>query len=110
MENIKHSEQDIIDQIYEYVATLIVKEHKKESEIFHLLVEQGLDAETAQTVICNVKVQLKKITNERAHKNMIFGALWCVGGIIATVADFGYIFWGAILFGLIQFFKGVFKL
>jgi hypothetical protein len=38
---------------------------------------------------------------------MLFGALWCIGGIIATVSDLGYIFWGAIVFGAIQFFRGL---
>lgn len=40
---------------------------------------------------------------------MIYGALWCVGGIMATLANFGFIFWGAIVFGAIQFFMGVAK-
>lgn len=42
-----------------------------------------------------------------ATKNMIFGALWCLGGIAGTLADVGYIFWGAIIFGGIQFFQGL---
>jgi len=37
----------------------------------------------------------------------MYGALWCVGGIIATMSDIGAIFWGAIIFGAIQFFKGL---
>lgn len=43
----------------------------------------------------------------QARKDMIYGALWCIGGTIFTVADTGFIFWGAILFGGIQFFKGL---
>jgi len=44
---------------------------------------------------------------EQANKDMMYGALWCVGGIIATMSDIGAIFWGAIIFGAIQFFKGL---
>ena len=44
---------------------------------------------------------------ERANKDMLYGALWCVGGIVGTAAQIGFIFWGAILFGGIQFFKGL---
>ena len=44
---------------------------------------------------------------EQAEKDMLYGALWCVGGIIATAAHIGFVFWGAILFGGIQFFKGL---
>lgn len=38
---------------------------------------------------------------------MLFGALWCIGGIVATATDIGLIFWGAIVFGAIQFIKGL---
>lgn len=43
---------------------------------------------------------------ESGQKDMLIGAAWCIGGIAATVADFGYVFWGAIIFGAIQFIKG----
>ncbi|MES2288077.1 MAG: hypothetical protein V4547_20490 [Bacteroidota bacterium] len=47
------------------------------------------------------------ITKEKAKRDMLFGALWCIGGIIATSAHIGFIFWGAIVFGGIQFFRGL---
>ena len=46
---------------------------------------------------------------ERAKKNRLYGAIWCIGGVLATLADVGYIFWGAIVFGGIQFFRGVLR-
>ena len=47
--------------------------------------------------------------------DMFAGALWCIGGIVVTVAtyeaagpgDTFIIAWGAILFGAFQFFKGL---
>lgn len=48
----------------------------------------------------------KKNKKDRANRDMLFGALWCIGGIVATVSDLGYIFWGAIVFGAIQFIRG----
>lgn len=44
---------------------------------------------------------------ERAQKDILYGALWCIGGTVATLADVGYIFWGAIVFGGIQCVKGI---
>jgi hypothetical protein len=38
---------------------------------------------------------------------MLYGALWCIGGIAGTVANIGFIFWGAIIFGAVQFIKGL---
>lgn len=46
--------------------------------------------------------------NEGAS-DMLWGAIWCVGGIVATAADIGYIFWGAIVFVGIQFIQGAIK-
>jgi hypothetical protein len=47
------------------------------------------------------------IKREKAKNDMIYGAIWCIGGILLTIADIGFIFWGAILFGGIQFFRGL---
>ena len=43
----------------------------------------------------------------QAEKDIMYGAMWCIGGIIGKAADFGFIFWGAIIFGGVQFFRGV---
>lgn len=45
--------------------------------------------------------------NEAARNDVLWGAVWCMGGIIATAADIGYIFWGAIVFGGYQLIKGI---
>ena len=48
--------------------------------------------------------------------NIIVGALWCVGGILVTALTYNavketgghyIIAWGAILFGGLQFLKGI---
>lgn len=42
-------------------------------------------------------------------KDIIFGGLWLLGGLIFTIADTGYIFYGAIIFGGIQMIGGIAK-
>ena len=50
-----------------------------------------------------------------AVRKMIFGALWAAGGTIATVLSYGsasgggkyFVFWGAILFGAVDFLIGL---
>ena len=47
-------------------------------------------------------------------KNMLYGALWCIGGTMVTLATYSaaqgggryLVAWGAILFGAIQFLIG----
>ncbi len=33
-------------------------------------------------------------------KDILYGALWCVGGLALTLATIGFLFWGAIIFGI----------
>ena len=37
--------------------------------------------------------------NSAANKDMLWGAVWCFGGVIATMASDRFIFYGAIIFG-----------
>jgi hypothetical protein len=107
MKSEQESDEDIINQIYEYAANLLANENKNKSEVVQILIEEGIDAESAKVITDNIEVQIRKAKRNRANKDMLCGALWCIGGIVATMADLGYIFWGAIVFGGIQFFKGV---
>src|SRR6188768_1425974 len=107
MENTGVSQPDAVSQIYNYAANLLLNENKNVEEVKDALVEKGLSADAAYTIVRSLEDQISQARKERATKDMIYGALWCVGGTIATVANIGFIFWGAILFGGIQFFKGV---
>ena len=52
-----------------------------------------------------------------ANRNMLVGGLWCAGGIIVTGFTYAaasgrgggsyVVAWGAIVFGAIQFFRGL---
>ena len=61
-------------------------------------------------------MRVTKSAANRGQNNMIFGALWCVGGIVVTAVTYSsavsspggghyIIAWGAIVFGAVQFFK-----
>jgi hypothetical protein len=109
MENQNNEQQEIVNQIYDFAANLMIEKKYSKSETVDALIEKGLDEESASIVVNNLNKQIKEAKNESANKNMLYGALWCVGGLIATLANFGFIFWGAIVFGAIQFFMGVAK-
>lgn len=101
------SQQQAVNEIYNYAANLIVNEKKDTIEVRNALAEKGLSEDAAYTIVKNVEDEIKKAKREAANKDMLYGALWCVGGAIATVANIGFIFWGAIIFGGIQFVKGL---
>jgi len=109
MENQEINKEEIVKKIYQQAAHMMVEEGKSSSETIAYLEEQGLDGESATAVVNNLQQRIHEQAEESGSgsNDMIFGALWCIGGTIATLADIGYIFWGAIVFGALQFFKGV---
>lgn len=106
--------QQFIKEVYQRAATL-ANERKSKDKIETELVAMGLNKETASMVIENVFRSRKKAHREAAARNIMIGAAWCVGGIAVTaltyqLASGGGVFvvaWGAILFGGIQFIKGL---
>lgn len=106
MENTQKNQHQTADQIYGYTYNLLIKENKSSEEVKAKLVERGIDGESASAIVENLLVE-KAQKKEEANKDMLYGALWCIGGIVGTMANIGFIFWGAIIFGGIQFVKGL---
>ncbi len=107
MHNTDVSQQQAVNEYYNFAANLLVNENKKSAEVKNSLKERGLSDDAAYTIVSSLVVEIKKAKKERAGKDILYGALWCVGGTIATLANIGFIFWGAILFGGIQLIKGL---
>jgi hypothetical protein len=103
----QNTEQQAVNEFYTYAANLLVNENKTSDEVKGALIEKGLSADGAYTIVSNIEDEIRNARKEAARKDMLYGALWCIGGTIATVAEIGFIFWGAILFGGIQFVKGL---
>ncbi|MFI5172289.1 MAG: hypothetical protein ACHQFW_07850 [Chitinophagales bacterium] len=107
MEDNTPNHEEEVTQVYNFAANMLIHEKKDPHEVRSSLVEKGLDEKSAAIVVEQLEKQIKDARFDRAKKDMLYGALWCVGGIIATVANIGFIFWGAIVFGAVQFIKGV---
>jgi hypothetical protein len=101
----EQTEEEVIEQIYALAANLLFENDRSPKEVKDELIKNGIDAESSSIIVDNLTSAKRKI----AGKDMFYGALWCIGGTIATVADFGYIFWGAILFGGFQFLRGAYN-
>jgi len=65
----------------------------------------------------NNPIVVDKTANE-GSSNMLFGALWCIGGIVVTAVTYNavketggtyFVAWGAIVYGGWQFLKGLFN-
>jgi hypothetical protein len=86
--------------------------------IYDVLVKKGLTPVMAQVIINSGLTTVKSVRSV-AQRDMLFGGLWLLGGIIITVGTyvaasgsggFYFITYGPIIYGLIRFFKGVAKM
>ena len=102
---LEQTDKEAIEQIYTFAKDLLFKEKQSKEDVINELINNGIDAENADIVVSN----LLSAHNERANKDMLYGGLWFVGGIIATSASEQYLFLGAIVFGIIQFFRGLLR-
>lgn len=106
--------QNAVDQLYGHVVQQL-QAGVGPGDVKKQLIADGLNEETADTVVYNSVKAISDINKEAGKKNMIFGGLWCLGGGFITYATMaaaenggGYVItWGAILFGAIQFFRGL---
>ena len=107
-----------------YNAYLSLKLLRKNKQYVTLsLMQKGLSQYDASYVVAHiigddVDPGYKKLKIEAAKKNLLYGGLWCIGGLIftgisyAAASDGGtyVIATGAIVVGGLQFIKGIIQL
>ena len=107
MEVSQTTDQQPSDYLYQYAANLLANGDKSGAEVERLLMLKGLAADDASAVVRELEDPIRQAKKAQAKKDMLHGGLWCAGGLALTLADVGFVFWGAIVFGAIQFIKGV---
>jgi hypothetical protein len=124
-ENTSPEEQKAIDKLTKAVASDLASGKKKQT-IVKTLVKSGWSEDTANQYVDNVERAIRdyrespegrKVMADKYARHMLYGILWAVGGGAVTIVTFSlaseqggtyFIAWGAILFGIIDFFKGLF--
>ncbi|MCG8698997.1 MAG: hypothetical protein MI922_13160, partial [Bacteroidales bacterium] len=115
MKNQNDKQQEIVNQVYEYAANLMVNEKRSPSETQKALIEQGIEKEGAAAIVSNLEKEIENAKKVKAKKDILYGALWCGGGIVVTAITYSaasgggsyVVAWGAILFGAVQLIKGL---
>lgn len=107
MENSVQAQSDPLTAVYNQAADLLVRQKQSSEQAIATLMTTGISERDATTAVEDLQGQIVSAKKKHAEKEMLYGALWCVGGTIATLADIGFIFWGAIVFGGIQFIRGL---
>ncbi|PKP45900.1 MAG: hypothetical protein CVT94_16435 [Bacteroidetes bacterium HGW-Bacteroidetes-11] len=104
LDNIKQAKEE--ELLYTFAAESLFKREMDQEETVRLLVEKGVGQGKAEHIVNDILVYTKKENEKSGNRDMLYGAIWLIGGVLATAADFGFIFWGAIVFGAIQFIRG----
>ena len=111
-----NSEQEMLQYVREQMITNKVSSF----DTMTMLTQRGVDTDTAFAAIEKVENQLNGVDRKAGRKDMIWGALWFIGGSLVTLITYSNassspsggrytVAYGAIIFGLIQFFRGVMK-
>jgi hypothetical protein len=112
--NLASSQQDPLGAAFQHAVALI-NQGKSRAQIETELKSIGLGQESVSSVVDRVFRLKKQVHRDVAGKNIVFGVIWCVGGIAVTALTYQmasgggtyFVAWGAILFGGIQCFKGL---
>lgn len=101
--------QKYVNRVYEYAADLILNKGMSYEEAKCELISQGVDGEGANTVVSNLREQIKEAKNKAANKELGYGALWAIGGAGLTAITGGvFIFYGAVIWGIWLILKGLY--
>ena len=95
--------------IYDEAWSLLAEDGKSSEETIVALVARGHNEARAREVVAEALVHLQSQPSDQNDNQVLYGALWFFGGLVLTIADTGYIWWGAMLYGVYKMFRGMMK-
>ena len=101
---------------YFQYAAMELSSNKSQQAVEKLVVGRGASAEVAKAVVKDAQYAIKKERRAKYQKRMMRGFLWTIAGIVITCGTYAFasslggkyvLFYGAIIFGLIDFAIGL---
>lgn len=103
----EYSSQINYNEHFQKVFTYIQNQTMSVDEAREYLSQKGIDNNEATDLISDIEDKITREKRKEANKDILWGAIWCFGGLICTFSNVGFIFWGAIIFGGIKLIKGI---
>lgn len=115
MDHSQPNPQQAIDAVYAFAAEQM---HKgiPDADVQANLVARGLHWDLAVKVVADLAEARGLERRDEASNDVVYGGLWCLGGLLVTALTYSsasnsggtyVVAWGAILFGALQFLRGV---
>jgi len=120
--SMRNENQDIAFQseqeMLQFVTQQMVVNKVSSFDTMTMLGERGVDTDTAFAAIEKVENNLKGVDRKAGRKDMLWGAIWFIGGLTVTLVTYSdasqgggryTVAYGAIIFGLIQLIRGAYN-
>lgn len=107
--------QEFVNTVYYQAGQLLFEENYTPQNAVEELVKKGLRHKDAEIVVQNLMQQQHEAKIEAANKNILYGSLCLIGGLIVTFGTMSLggstfiVTWGAIVFGGLQLIRGLFQ-
>jgi hypothetical protein len=105
------------EQVCQRLTALGLSEAEAEQMVAHWQSELQAVNASRRTLGEGIDELEREAVREAGRSNMLYGALWFIGGLLVTLATFSFaqgsgggtyvVAWGAMIGGAIQFFRGV---
>src|SRR5947209_6362854 len=82
----KPTDEELLQSSYYYAANSM-RDGMPTRQIVQNLVAGGLSPEAAEAVIRDLRQAVAEANKQAGRKNMLYGALWCGGGLLVTVVS-----------------------
>ena len=118
MEENNEEIKEAIGDVYAYATQLMVLRNMNTADALHDLTQKGVDEEVARTIVNQIDDQIYEAKMKRANKDILYGALWCIGGTLVTAVTYSaasngggkyIVTYGAIILGMVQLVKGIYN-
>lgn len=80
--------REAINDVYAYATQLLVVRKLNTADALHDLMQKGIEEEVARTIVNQIDDQIYEAKIKRANKDILYGALWCIGGTLVTAITY----------------------
>ncbi len=88
------------------VDKMLIESGRTPSCVRQKLVDMGLSRELSTSIVEEREMELVEEIRESSKKRMFLALLWILGGVFLSLTSIGFVFFGAIIYGIYEMAMG----